>query len=84
MILDGHIHYHTTADNIIVNGLPGIFLQHGHMLISRRVKYNFRFIFCKHIIHQRSILDRSQNGHAVATVIFILYFHLNLEQIGFT
>ena len=51
MMFDGHFHHHTAADNIIENGLPGIFLQHGHMLISRRVKHNFRFVFFKNIIH---------------------------------
>ena len=38
-------------DNIIKNSLPGIFFQHGHMFISRRVKHNFRPVFFKNIIH---------------------------------
>ena len=34
----GHFHDDATADDVVEHRLPGIFFQHGHMLVSRRMK----------------------------------------------
>jgi len=51
MMFNGHFHYHTAADNVIEDSLPGIFFHHGDMFICRRVKYSLGFVLFKNVIY---------------------------------
>ena len=80
-MLDGLFNDRLAPHNIVEHALPGVPLQHGHMLVGRRMKHHMGFKGPEHRIGQPVVLHIPQHGPVFQVPHPMFQFHLDgIEQ----
>ena len=80
-VLTGRFDDDGAALDVVQNGLPGVFLQHGDVLVGCSMEHHLGLIGCADAIHQRNILNVAQNGPAAVEIEFVPKLHLDFKEV---
>ena len=80
-MLAGHFDDDGAALDVVQNGLPRVFFQHGDVLVGCRMENHLGLIGCADPIHQRNILNVAQNGPAAVEIEFVPKLHLDFKEV---